>query len=143
MRLRARHPTVAHAKMKTIRTAAAAPVRRKVAARMTELQRNALRVAGLLKAMSNPARLVILCQIAEGERSVGELERAAGLSQSSISQHLAVLRAANVVSSRRVGQTVLYSLASHEVEALMSTLHAVFCNEADAPRSAPSRTRTA
>ena len=110
---------------------------------MLELQRNARRVAGLLKAMSNSARLVILCQIAEGERSVGELERAVGLSQSSISQHLAVLRAQTVVSSRRVGQTVLYSLASSEVEALMSTLHAVFCRETATLRSSASRERAA
>lgn len=110
---------------------------------MNELQRNAIRVAGLLKAMSNPARLVILCQITEGERSVGELERAVGLSQSSISQHLAVLRSKKVVSSRRVGQTVLYSLAGDEVEALMSTLHTVFCREAAAPTSPALRVRTA
>jgi DNA-binding transcriptional ArsR family regulator len=93
--------------------------------------------------MSNPARLVILCQIAEGERSVGELERAVGLSQSSISQHLAVLRGEAVVSSRRVRQTVLYSLASKEVVALMGTLHAVFCREEDAPKTASMRTRSA
>jgi ArsR family transcriptional regulator, virulence genes transcriptional regulator len=108
---------------------------------MKELQGNARRVAGLLKAMSNPARLVILCQIAEGERSVGELGRAVGLSQSSISQHLAVLRAETIVSSRRVGQTVLYSLGSKQVEALMTALHAVFCREAAAPRSSASRAR--
>jgi DNA-binding transcriptional ArsR family regulator len=91
------------------------------------LQQNALRAAKLLKAMSNPARLVILCQLADGERSVGELERAVGLSQSGISQHLAVLRRERVVSGRRVRQTVLYSLASREVVAVMGTLYAVFC----------------
>lgn len=111
--------------------------------RMRELQRDARRVASLLKAMSNPARLIILCQIAEGERSVGELERAVGLSQSSISQHLAVLRAQAVVSGRRVGQTVMYSLASDEVAALMATLHAVFCRQSPAPRMVGSRVRTA
>lgn len=95
--------------------------------RLVELQQNALRAAKLLKAMSNPARLVILCQLADGERSVGELERAVGLSQSGISQHLAVLRRERVVSGRRVRQTVLYSLASHEVVAVMGTLYAVFC----------------
>lgn len=110
--------------------------------RMRELQSHAQRIAGLLKAMSNPARLIILCQIAEGERSVGELERAVGLSQSSISQHLAVLRAQDVVSRRRVGQTVLYSLASGEAAALMSTLHAVFCRQGRA-RAASSRVRGA
>jgi DNA-binding transcriptional ArsR family regulator len=103
-------------------------------ARMDELQRNARHVAALLKAMANPARLVILCQLAEGERSVGELERAVGLSQSGISQHLAVLRRGDVVSSRREGQTVFYSLASADIVTVMGTLHAVFC------RTEPSRT---
>jgi DNA-binding transcriptional ArsR family regulator len=128
--------------MKVNRTPASTPTPRNVGA-LRELQRNARRVASLLKAMSNPARLVILCQIAEGERSVGELERAVGLSQSSISQHLAVLRGEAVVSSRRVRQTVLYSLARKEVVALMATLHAVFCREEGAPKAAPLRARRA
>ena len=98
-------------------------------ARMAELQKNARHAAGLLKAMSNPARLVILCQLAEGERSVGELERAVGLSQSGISQHLAVLRRESVVTSRRVRQTVFYSLGSADVVTLMATLHTIFCSK--------------
>ncbi|HMA32241.1 MAG TPA: metalloregulator ArsR/SmtB family transcription factor [Casimicrobiaceae bacterium] len=96
--------------------------------RLAELEHNARRAAKLLKAMSNSARLVILCQLAGGERSVGELERAVGLSQSGISQHLAVLRREGVVSSRRIRQTVLYSLASRDVVTVMGTLHSVFCN---------------
>ena len=106
----------------------AGPVAADAGERLAELQENANRAAKLLKAMSNPARLVILCQLADGERSVGELERAVGLSQSGISQHLAVLRRESVVSSRRVRQTVLYSLASREVVAVMGTLYSVFCN---------------
>jgi len=102
---------------------------------------DALRAAGLLKSMSNPARLVILCQLAEGERSVGELERAVGLSQSGISQHLAVLRRGAVVCSRRVGQTVLYSLASRDVTILMATLHDVFCGKAAARTATPTAAR--
>lgn len=98
------------------------------ATRLAELEQNARRAAKLLKAMSNSARLVILCQLASGERSVGELERAVGLSQSGISQHLAVLRREGVVSSRRIRQTVLYSLASRDVVTVMGTLHSVFCN---------------
>jgi ArsR family transcriptional regulator, virulence genes transcriptional regulator len=96
--------------------------------RLAELEQNARRAAKLLKAMSNSARLVILCQLAGGERSVGELERAVGLSQSGISQHLAVLRREGVVSSRRIRQTVLYSLASRDVVTVMGTLHSVFCS---------------
>ena len=91
------------------------------------LEQNARHAAGLLKAMSNPSRLVILCQLAQGERSVGELERIVGLSQSGISQHLAMLRRESVVTSRRVRQTVLYSLGNAEVAALMATLHEIFC----------------
>jgi ArsR family transcriptional regulator, virulence genes transcriptional regulator len=101
---------------------------------MAELQDNARRAACLLKAMSNASRLVILCQLAEGERSVGELERAVGLSQSGISQHLAVLRRENVVKNRRERQTVYYSLASDEVVALMATLYTVFCASAKSER---------
>jgi len=113
------------------RKAAIAPP---VAGRMVELQRSARHVALLLKAMSNPARLVILCQLAEGERSVGELEEEVGISQSGISQHLAVLRGEHVVTSRREKQTVYYALASAEVAALMATLHQVFCKPAKAAR---------
>ena len=105
-----------------------------VAARMGELQRSARRAAPLLKAMSNPSRLVILCQLAEGERSVGELEEEVGLSQSGISQHLAILRREHVVVTRRDKQTVFYSLASADVMALMATLHKVFCKPAKAAR---------
>src|ERR1700687_3339142 len=110
---------------------AAAPPR--IAARMAELQKNGRRAAGLVKAMSKPSRLVILCQLSERECSVGELERAVGLSQSGISQHLAVLRRQHVVTSRRARQTVYYCLASDEVVALMATLHKVFCASLKTP----------
>ena len=112
------------------RKAAKAPIAPHLAARMGELQRSARRAVPLLKAMSNPSRLVILCQLCEGERSVGELEEEVGLSQSGISQHLAVLRREHVVATRRERQTVFYSLASEEVAALMATLHRVFCKPA-------------
>ena len=110
------------------------PVSPQIATRMGELRRSARRAAPLLKAMSNPARLVILCQLAEGERSVGELEDEVGLSQSGISQHLAILRREHVVATRRDKQTVYYSLASADVVALMATLHKVFCKPAKAAR---------
>lgn len=104
---------------------------------MRELRRSARRAAPLLKAMSNPSRLVILCQLAEGERSVGDLEDEVGLSQSGISQHLAILRREHVVVTRREKQTVFYSLASADVMALMHTLHKVFCKPAKS--AAPKR----
>lgn len=96
---------------------------------MAELHNNAVRATILLKAMANASRLMILCQLAEGEKSVGELVEAVGSSQSGLSQHLAILRREKVVMTRRIGQSILYSLASPEAEALMRTLYAVFCSK--------------
>lgn len=94
-----------------------------------ELKVHARRASALLKAMSNPARLMVLCQLAEGEKSVGELEAAVDLSQSGLSQHLALLRREGIVVTRRSGQTIYYSLASREARAVMRTLYAIFCGK--------------
>jgi DNA-binding transcriptional ArsR family regulator len=108
-----------------------------------KLQQNAARACTLLKAMANPARLLVLCEIAHGEKSVGELERAVGLSQSGLSQHLAVLRGKNLVATRRDAQTIYYSLASEEAAAVMSTLYEVFCGRAAKRPVTRLRARTA
>ena len=97
---------------------------------MAKLQGNAARACNLLKAMANPARLMVLCQIAHGEKSVGELERTVGLSQSGLSQHLAVLRSKKLVTTRRDAQTIYYSLASAEAAAVMGTLYDIYCRKA-------------
>lgn len=94
------------------------------------LQPNALRAAALLKAMSNPSRLMVLCQLSEGEKSVSQLERIVGLSQSALSQHLALLRRRKIVAARRAGQTVFYSLAGTEATAVLATLYDLFCSSA-------------
>jgi DNA-binding transcriptional ArsR family regulator len=94
---------------------------------MTKLEANALRACNLLKAMANPARLMVLCQIADGEKSVNELAQAVGLSQSGLSQHLTVLRNGSLVRTRRVAQTIFYSLASAEAASVMATLYELFC----------------
>ncbi len=96
---------------------------------LAELQSNALRAAALLKLMGNSSRLLILCQLSQGEKSVGELERVIGLSQSALSQHLALLRHQKIVSTRRVAQTILYSLAGHEAPAILATLYELFCSK--------------
>jgi DNA-binding transcriptional ArsR family regulator len=96
-------------------------------ANMAKLEANAARACGLLKAMANPTRLMVLCQIAEGEKSVGELAQAVGQSQSGLSQHLTVLRLKHLVVARRVGQTIYYSLASVEAATVMETLYELFC----------------
>lgn len=96
-------------------------------ATVRRMEKNATRACGVLGAMSNPARLLILCHLAEGEKSVGELEPLIGLSQSALSQHLAVLRGKHLVRTRRKGQSILYSLASKEATVLMHTVHEQFC----------------
>lgn len=96
---------------------------------MAALHDNAAKATTLLKAMANPSRLMILCQLVDGEKSVGELVETVGASQSGLSQHLAILRRENVVMTRRMGQSILYSLASPEAAAIMRTLYAVFCRK--------------
>lgn len=91
------------------------------------LEKNAGKACDLLAAMANPSRLLILCQLAAGEKSVGELQPLIGLSQSALSQHLAVLREKGLVRTRREGQQIFYSIASREAGALMHTLHEEFC----------------
>ncbi len=94
---------------------------------LAELQANASRACDVLKAIANGARLLLVCQLAGGEKSVGQLQASIGLSQSSVSQHLALLREHHVVAARRHGQLVYYGLASPEVAALIKTLHEQFC----------------
>lgn len=85
------------------------------------------RASELLKAMANRHRLLILCQLVEGERSVGELAELLGIRDSGVSQHLALLRKDGLVSARRDGQTIWYSIASTEAQAVLSALYNVFC----------------
>lgn len=94
---------------------------------LNQMQRNAEEASELLKALGNPHRLMILCQLLEGEKSVGELVRLIGLSQSALSQHLARLRRDRLVSTRRSAQTIYYALAGAEARAVLQTLHALYC----------------
>jgi DNA-binding transcriptional ArsR family regulator len=96
-------------------------------AKLRRLEKNAHRACDLLGAMANASRLMILCQLADGEKSVSDLQPLIGLSQSALSQHLAILRRKHLVRTRRAGQSIFYSLASGEASAVMSTLHAQFC----------------
>ena len=92
-----------------------------------ELHDMAAHAVELLKAMANEWRLMILCQLADGEKTVSELQEILGLSQSALSQHLAVLRREKIVKSRKHAQSVTYSLAGDEAPKVMNTLHEVFC----------------
>lgn len=95
--------------------------------KLTELHDVAAHAVELLKAMANEWRLMILCQLSEGEKTVSELQEILGLSQSALSQHLAVLRREKIVKARKHAQSVSYSLAGEEAPMVMKTLHEVFC----------------
>ncbi len=83
----------------------------------------------LLKAMGNERRLLVLCHLVPGEKSVGELESLLGISQSALSQHLARLRHDGLVQTRRDAQTIYYSLAGSEAKAIMATLYGLYCRQ--------------
>jgi ArsR family transcriptional regulator len=87
----------------------------------------AAEAARLLRALANERRLMILCQLADGERSVGELQPHVGLSQSALSQHLAVLREEGVVATRRESQMIRYRIADPAAVKVVATLAEIFC----------------
>ncbi len=91
----------------------------------------AARAEGLLKAMGNRYRLMILCELHRGEQSVSALQEAVGLSQSALSQHLARMRADSLVKTRREAQTIYYSLASEEAARFIGLMYDMFCSSAD------------
>ncbi|WP_424363402.1 ArsR/SmtB family transcription factor [Methylocystis parvus] len=80
-----------------------------------------------LKALANAHRLMILCELLEGEACVTQLQKAVGLSQSSLSQHLARLRQDALVKTRRESRTIYYSLADDRVKRMIALLHDIFC----------------
>ena len=94
---------------------------------ITRFEASAGEAAKLLRALANERRLMILCQLADGERSVGELQPLVGLSQSALSQHLAVLREEGVVATRREGQTIWYRIEDPAAMKLVATLAEIFC----------------
>jgi DNA-binding transcriptional ArsR family regulator len=104
------------------------------------LGRTAGKAADLLRALANEHRLLILCQLAGGERGVGAIVAAVALSQSAVSQHLARLRADGLVATRREGQAIFYSLASGEVRRVIATLHDIYCKPS--PRRAEAHGRS-
>jgi len=112
------------------RLAAKAPVSRgrgRVAIKPAALEAHAETAAELLKAMGGKWRLLVLCNLVGGERSVGELQRIVGLSQSALSQHLAVLRRMKLVETRRESQTIYYRLAGGAAGAILETLYGLYC----------------
>ena len=83
----------------------------------------------LLKALGNGSRLMILCLLTEGERSVGQLNEQLDLSQSALSQHLAILRDDGLVTTRREAQSIYYGLAQGPAQQIINTLHGIYCGD--------------
>jgi DNA-binding transcriptional ArsR family regulator len=93
-----------------------------------ELATHAAAAARLLKLVANERRLLVLCILSTaGEATVGDLAKSVGLSQSALSQHLALMRDDGLVASRRDGQTIHYRIADPNAERLLSTLRTIFC----------------
>ena len=91
------------------------------------MRAHATDAAGLMKALGNESRLMILCLLAEGERSVGDLNDIIPLSQSALSQQLARLRQQGLVKTRRESQTIFYSLAEGPADRVIHLLHDIYC----------------
>lgn len=92
-----------------------------------EMQVHAADAAGLMKALGNESRLMILCMLAEGEHSVSDLNETIPLSQSALSQQLARLRQQGLVKTRRESQTIFYSLANGPADRVINLLHDIYC----------------
>lgn len=105
-----------------------------------ELVSKAAEAEGFLKALANRHRLMILCELHKGEHSVTKLQMEIGLSQSSLSQHLARLRADDLVKTRRSSQTIFYSLANEDVSRIIDLLYEMFCAD-KCPKPPKSGTR--
>jgi DNA-binding transcriptional ArsR family regulator len=95
------------------------------------MKAKAREASALLKTLSNPNRLLIVCSLVEGERSVAELEDSLGIRQPNLSQQLAGLREAGLVASRREAKSVIYRLTADSAVSLVDVLHRLFCAPSD------------
>lgn len=94
---------------------------------LPEIQAASRQACVLMKVLANPDRLLILCRLAEGEARVGQLEQELGIVQPTLSQQLTVLRAEELVTTRREGKNIYYSLASPQALAVIQTLYQQYC----------------
>ncbi len=104
---------------------------------LATFETNASRAAALLRSLANERRLMILCQLADGELSVGALLPRVGLSQSALSQHLALLRDEGIVATRREGQSVFYRVSDPAAMQVIATLAGIFCPPPKGPKGTP------
>ena len=94
---------------------------------LEEMREHAGDAARLMRALANETRLLVLCTLSEGEMSVGQLNQRVALSQSALSQHLAVLRRDGLVNTRRESQTIYYSVADGPAAQIIEVLHGIYC----------------
>jgi ArsR family transcriptional regulator len=99
------------------------------------MREGAQSACALMRVLSNPDRLMLLCELADGERNVGELEAALGILQPTLSQQLTVLRGESLVTTRREGKNIYYQLASPQALAVMQVLYEQFCKAAKPRRN--------
>lgn len=100
-----------------------------IAMRTDAMRRAAFEAATLMQALSHPDRLLLLCQLSQGEACVSDLELACGVFQPSLSQHLGVLRREGLVTTRRDGRRVYYRVANDDALAVLQVLYQRFCPE--------------
>ncbi len=95
---------------------------------LVKIRRQSEEVSSLLKQASHPQRLLILCLLVEGEKSVGEIEKGCGASQSAVSQFLKAMRLEGLIESRRDGKQVFYRIQDDRLIKLMKALYSIFCD---------------
>jgi DNA-binding transcriptional ArsR family regulator len=96
---------------------------------LESMQAAALQATGLLKVLVNPDRLLLLCQMTQGEYCVADLEELTGIKQPTLSQQLTVLREEEMVTTRREGKQIFYNIASKEAMAVMRVLYELYCKD--------------
>ncbi len=94
-----------------------------------QMQAAAAQAVGLLKVLANPDRLLLLCQLSQGEQRVSELESLLGIAQPTLSQQLGVLRQEGLVTTRREGKSIVYKIASPQALAVMNVLYEQYCSK--------------
>jgi DNA-binding transcriptional ArsR family regulator len=94
---------------------------------LSQMREAAAQACNLMKVLANPDRLMILCQLSQGELRVGELEERLGIVQPTLSQQLTVLREQQLVSTRREGKHIFYTLSSLQALAVIQTMYQLFC----------------
>ncbi len=96
---------------------------------VNEMRKNVESSSAFLKLLSNPTRLLILCNLIESERCVGDLEKDLNISQSALSQHLSKMRDKGIVKSEKQGKHVFYSISDSNVEDIINVLYKLFCKK--------------